>query len=136
MWLLHSVINTVSGIQHSHLSHRPQQSPDHNNLNHLQPSISLHTDTHRPVYRSPTSSQTQCALTCVYLPFSDSRPSSSHSPMKLLHCSRSPPILQRQSHISKQLRLSGPFLSPRLSPAICSSYLSINPPVILLNCCV
>ncbi len=87
-------------------------------------------------FTTPTSSQTQCALTCVYLPFSDSRPSSSHSPMKLLHCSRSPPILQRQSHISKQLRLSGPFLSPRLSPAICSSYLSINPPVILLNCCV
>ncbi len=73
------------------------------------------------IHASHRHSSTQCALTCVYLPFSDSRPSSSHSPMKLFHCSRSPPILQWQFHISKQLRLSGLFLSPRLSPAMCSS---------------
>ncbi len=74
----------LSGIHsHSHLSHRPQQSPDHNHLSsddpHLQSLISTHqlpfkytlpTDTHRPVYRSlPEQTPDPAILTCdTYLP--------------------------------------------------------------------
>ncbi len=65
---------------HSHLSHQPQQSPDHNHLSsdhpHLQSLISPHqlpfkyTDTHRLVYHSrPEQTPDSAILTCVtYLP--------------------------------------------------------------------
>ncbi len=70
--------NVFSRIHsHSYLSHRPQQSADHNHLNsdhpYLQPSIRTPSNTRFTqtlIVRSTlNSSQTLCARTCIYLPF-------------------------------------------------------------------
>ncbi len=103
----------VSGIHsRSHLSHRPQQSPDHNHLPsdypHLQSLISTHqlpfkntlpSDTHRPVYRLRPWTVTRPRYTYLcYLPsrFSSDPPAFP----RLCSCfdpnSRSPPFLQRK----------------------------------------
>ncbi len=109
----------LSGI-HSH-SHRPQQSPDHNHLNtdhpHLQPSISTPSNTRFTqtlIVRSTVHYPEQFPdPVCIYLcrlTFSDSRQSPHDSPTKYscVPGSRSP-FLQRNTHISIQLRLSGLF---------------------------
>ncbi len=91
----------------------------------------------RHSFTTPNSSQTQCALTCVYLPFRLPMIFQRSTPLFLV-----PALLRscNNTHISIQLRLSGLILSSRFSPAICSSQSasiqSINHPVIPLTCCL
>ncbi len=91
----------------------------------------------RHSFTTPNSSQTQCALTCVYLPFRLPMIFQRSTPLFLV-----PTLLRscNNTHISIQLRLSGLILSSRFSPAICSSQSasiqSINHPVIPLTCCL
>ncbi len=88
-------------------------------------------------FTTPNISQTQCALTYI-LTFSDSQRSSSVSPLFLV------PALRRSCneglYISTQLRPTELTLSPRRSPAICSSQSasiqSINLPVFHLPGCL
>ncbi len=84
----------------------------------------LHSDTHRWVYRSlpPNRNQTQCALTCVYLPF---------------QISYDPPEILLQIHASLRHSSSGlPLITPNRHQTQCALtcvYVPFRSPTILLR---
>ncbi len=83
-----------------------------------------------------------CTYLCIFT-FSDSRRSSSDSPMKLLHCSwfplpSDPATTYSHQYSAKTLWTHSiiKILTCHLLLPTCSPFQSINHPVILLTCCV